>query len=114
MSYYEILFTFWQIGLFLVPISAVVYMLWLMRKNKNKSFEVLGKQDDADVEQVFVVHRGESIPIFRRELPMWNKMRSEDRSALVATFRNAVKKGKIKKTEEGYTKKVKVKSDYSI
>jgi hypothetical protein len=110
----DIVFFVFNILLFVVPISAVAYMLWLMRRNKNRSFEVLGEQDEADVEQIFVQHKGESIPIFRRELPMWSKMRSEDRSALVATFRNAVKKGKMQKTDKGYTKKVKIQSGYSI
>lgn len=114
MNHIDILFFYFNILLFLMPPAVIFYVLWIRNKKKKKAIEELGRQDDADVEQILVQHRGESIPIFRRELPMWSKMRSEDRSALVATFRNAVKKGKMKKTEEGYTKKVKVKSGLGI
>ncbi len=78
-----------------VPIL-IIYILYTIRKNKKKSFEELGKMEDADIEQIFVEHRGEKIPIRRREIPMWNKMGIADRSALLKTYQNAVKKGRVK------------------
>lgn len=101
MNFYQIFYVGIAVVLIFLPISLVIYMLINLRIKKNNGFKHLEKQDDADKDQVFVEHRGEKIPIYRRELPMWSKMKREDKNALLETFRNATKKGKMKSDGKG-------------
>lgn len=94
-------------------ISSMLYIFLKIRKNKQKSFAYMGEKEDKETDQIFVEHKGESIPILRRELPMWEKLGISERGDMVKSFKNAIKKGKITKVDGQFVKRVK-KSYYSF
>lgn len=101
------IYTLFGYLLFFGVIVLMSYIYIGIEKNKKKSMQYLEDNDIAGAEQVFVQHRGVSFPLRRRELPLWNKMGISERTALMKTFLNASKKGRLKKDDKWWFKKAK-------